>query len=71
MAVDTELQHLVSLFDDQDESVVEVVNRRVIGRGEGVLSEIEVLLGKERDPEMRRSILERMAYFNTEFKISE
>lgn len=71
MAVDTELQHLVSLFDDQDESVVEVVNRRVIGRGEGVLSEIEVLLGRERDPEMRRSILERMAYFNTEFKISE
>lgn len=71
MAVDTELQHLVSLFDDQDESVTEVVNRRVIGRGEGVLSEIEVLLGKERDPGMRRSILERMAYFNTEFKISE
>lgn len=71
MAVDAELKYLVSLFDDQDLCVVDAVNKSIIKRGADVLLDIESILSKEHDPVRRKTILQRMSFFNTEFIIRE
>ncbi|MDD2595894.1 MAG: transglutaminase family protein [Bacteroidales bacterium] len=67
---DSELKYLVSLFDDDDEVVTETVNRRIIEKGDSVMSGIITYLNKEEDPQMKKAILQRMVYLNTGFKIA-
>ncbi|MCK9625501.1 MAG: transglutaminase-like domain-containing protein [Bacteroidales bacterium] len=71
MKTDPELKYLVTLFDDPDEVVTESVNKRILGKGESVLCDLDVILKKENEPHTRNTIFSKMSFFNTEFKLSQ
>jgi regulator of sirC expression with transglutaminase-like and TPR domain len=71
MSVDTELKSIVSLLDDTDDFVVEAINRRMLGRGESVLRDLEVLYNKEKSYKVKGLIADKMQYLSNEFILDE
>lgn len=71
MAPRSELQDLVSLFDDPDETVAACVDRRLLEMGREVLPALEELRRAERDPQHARLIAGRQRQFNEEFRLED
>ena len=71
MAPLSELQELVSLFDDPDETVAACVDRRLLEMGREVLPALEALRLSERDTLRQRLIAERERRFNEEFRLED
>ncbi len=71
MASRSELQDLVSLFDDPDETVAACVDRRLLEMGREVLPALEELRHSEQDPKRTQLIAERQRRYNEEFRLED
>ncbi len=71
MSVDTELKSIVTLLDDTDDFVIEAINRRMLGRGESVLRDLEDLYNKEKSYRTKGLIADKMQYLSCEFVLKE
>ncbi len=68
---DQELSYLVSLFDDPDEVVSDVVKKKILERGEPVLNELKTMLANEKVKKKQKLISDKLFYFNGELKINQ
>ena len=71
MSVDTELKSIVTLLDDTDDFVVEAINKRMLGRGVSVLTDLEVLYNKEKSYRTKGLIADKIQYLSNEFVLDE
>ena len=72
MAVDPEeLEPLVSLLDDRDTVVTELVNNRLASYGPEVIRSLRNRSEREEDPALKARIEERAKALNTEFKLAD
>lgn len=71
MSVDTELKSIVTLLDDTDDFVVKAINKRMLGRGVSILSDLEVLYNKEKSYKTKGLIADKMQFLSNEFVLDE
>lgn len=71
MAVDAELKSLVALLDDMDETVVSAVNERMIDRGQSIILDLSLLLGKEKSRDVKYYIKDKIEYLSNEFTLND
>ena len=72
MPVDPEvLEPLVSLFDDRDSVVTELVDQRLASFGTDVVRSLHNRADRESDPVRKAAIVERARRLNAEFRLQE
>lgn len=71
MSVDTELISIVTLLDDTDDFVVNAINKRMLGRGVSILSDLEILYNREKSYKTKGLIADKMQFLSNEFVLDE
>lgn len=71
MSIDTELKSIVTLLDDTDDFVVKAINKRMLGRGASVLSDLEELYNREKSYKTKGLIADKIQFLSNEFVLEE
>lgn len=71
MSIDTELKSIVTLLDDTDDFVVDAINKRMLGRGTSVLSDLEELYNREKSYRTKGLIADKIQFLSNEFVLEE
>ena len=71
MSIDTELKSIVTLLDDTDDFVVDAINKRMLGRGTSVLSDLEELYNREKSYKTKGLIADKIQFLSNEFVLEE
>lgn len=71
MSIDTELKSIVTLLDDTDDFVIKAINKRMLGRGASVLSDLEELYNREKSYKTKGLIADKIQFLSNEFVLEE
>lgn len=71
MSIDTELKSIVTLLDDTDDFVVDAINKRMLGRGTSVLTDLEELYNREKSYKTKGLIADKIQFLSNEFVLEE
>lgn len=71
MSIDTELKSIVTLLDDTDDFVVDAINKRMLGRGTSVLTDLEELYNREKSYRTKGLIADKIQFLSNEFVLEE
>ena len=71
MSIDTELKSIVTLLDDTDDFVVDAINKRMLGRGTSVLTDLEELYNREKSYKTKGLIADKIQFLSNEFILEE
>ncbi len=71
MSIDTELKSIVTLLDDTDDFVVDAINKRMLGRGTSVLTDLEELYNIEKSYKTKGLIADKIQFLSNEFVLEE
>lgn len=71
MSIDTELKSIVTLLDDTDDFVIKAINKRMLGRGTSVLSDLEELYNREKSYKTKGLIADKIQFLSNEFVLEE
>lgn len=67
----TELKNLVTLFDDPDTEVRDMINYRLLSEGKGITSLLLNLYDSEEEQEVKVEILKRVEFLEREFALAD
>ena len=71
MSIDTELKSIVTLLDDTDDFVIKAINKRMLGRGASVLSDLEEMYNREKSYKTKGLIADKIQFLSNEFVLEE
>lgn len=71
MSIDTELKSIITLLDDTDDFVIKAINKRMLGRGASVLSDLEELYNREKSYKTKGLIADKIQFLSNEFVLEE
>ena len=71
MSIDTELKSIVTLLDDTDDFVVDAINKRMLGRGTSILTDLEELYNREKSYKTKGLIADKIQFLSNEFVLEE